>query len=94
MIANKRQAAVSLLKATLLVALTGSFAQAGEFLVKYKNNQALNQMASMQTESFGIQMTDMHRPGQYVKVSVPKAKEARALAALYADKNIVKSNRN
>ena len=36
MIANKRQAAVSLLKATLLVALTGSFAQAGEFLVKYK----------------------------------------------------------
>lgn len=88
MIANKRQAAVSLLKATLLVALTGSFAQAGEFLVKYKNNQALNQMASMQTESFGIQMTDMHRPGQYVKVSVPKAKEARALAALYADKNI------
>jgi len=88
MIANKRQTAVSLLKATLLVALTGSFAQAGEFLVKYKNNQALNQMASMQTESFGLQVTDMHRPGQYVKVNVPKAKEAKALAALYADKNI------
>ncbi len=61
---------------------------AGEFLVKYKNSSALNNMAAMQTESFGLQMKEVNRKGSYVKVNISKASEARAIASLYADKNV------
>lgn len=68
--------------------LTASLANAGEYLVKYKNTKALNAIAAMQTESFGMQVKGVHTPGQLVKVEISKKAEARTIAALYADKNI------
>lgn len=73
----------------LIAALLGtSLANAGEYLVKYKNSQALNNIAAMQTESFGMQVTGMHKPGQLVKVVIGKQNEAKTLAKLMTDKNI------
>lgn len=86
--ANQRLLSLALFTATLSATFLGSVSNAGEFLVKYKNSQALNQMASMQTESFGFEMKDIHRPGRLVKVNIAKKNEARAIAALYADKNV------
>ncbi len=74
------------LSITLLLA--AQISSAGEFLVKYKNSAALNKMAAMQTESFGLQMKSIHRPGSFVKVNITKANEIRTLASLFADKNV------
>ncbi len=68
--------------------LSASTSNAGEFLVKYKNSAALNRIAAMQTESAGILMKDIHRPARLVMVDINKNSEARAIAALYADKNV------
>lgn len=79
-------------KTSLGVALAFLFAAqmsvAGEYLVKYKNAQALNTMAAMQTESFGVQMTGIHRAGQLVKISVDSRNEVRALANIRANENV------
>lgn len=73
----------------LIAALVGtSLANAGEYLVKYKNAQALNNIAAMQTEAFGMQVTGMHKPGQLVKVVIGQQNEAKTLAKLMTDKNI------
>lgn len=77
--------AIGLLLAFVLAAQVSN---AGEFLVKYKNSKALNKMAAMQTESYGLAMKEVHRPGSYVRVDIPKANETRALAALYANKDV------
>lgn len=68
--------------------IAAQISNAGEFLVKYKNSAALNHMASMQTEAFGLQMQGINRKGSYVKVNIAKASQARAIAALYSDKNV------
>lgn len=73
---------------SLALILAAQVSNAGEFLVKYKNNAALNKIAAMQTESVGLEMKEVHRPGSYVRVNITKANEARALASLYADKNV------
>lgn len=73
---------------SLALILAAQVSNAGEFLVKYKNSAALNKMAAMQTETFGLEMKEIHRPGTYVRVNIAKANETRALAALYADKDI------
>lgn len=70
----------------LLVAAQVSVA--GEYLVKYKNNQALNNLAAMQTESVGIQVMSIHRPGQLVKVDISDKQKVKALASIYSDKNV------
>lgn len=74
---------------TLLLAaqVAGQYASAGEFLVKYKNANALNNIASMQ-ESAGIEMKSIHQPGQLLKVEIAKKNEVRALAAIFKDKNV------
>lgn len=68
--------------------LAAQISNAGEFLVKYKSSAALNKMATMQTEAFGLEMKENHRPGSYVRVNINKLNEVRTLAALYADKNV------
>ncbi len=73
---------------SLALLLAAQISTAGEYLVKYKNTAALNNMASMQTESFGLEMKGIHRPGKLVKVDITKATEAKTLAALYSDKNV------
>lgn len=72
----------------LSLLLVASISNAGEFLVKYRNVSALNKMAAMQTESMGMQMKDIHRPARLVMVDIAQKSEARAIAALYADKNV------
>lgn len=73
---------------SLALILAAQISTAAEFLVKYKNTAALNNMASMQTESFGLEMKELHRVGSYVRVNIAKANEVRALASLYSDKNV------
>lgn len=67
-------------------------ANAAEFLVKYKSEKAVNNIIAMQTEASGIEVRGLHRAGKLLKVNLPdsfgKARQARALAALYADKNV------
>ena len=62
--------------------------RSGEYLVKYKNEKAGNSIVSMQTESSGIQVLGLHRPGQLLKVKLNAFSKARAMAAIYADKNV------
>jgi len=71
---------------TLLVAT--QISNASEYLVKYKNTQALNTLAAMQTESYGLEVKGLHQPGKFAKVEISKSTEAKALVALYADKNV------
>ena len=73
---------------SLALILAAQISNAGEFLVKYKNSSALNKMAAMQTEAFGLEMKELHRTGSYVRVNISKASEIRTLASLYADKNV------
>jgi thermitase len=73
---------------SLALLLAAQISQAGEYLVKYKNSAALNKMAAMQTETYGLEMKDLNRKGSYVKVKIAKSSEARAIASLYADKNV------
>lgn len=73
---------------SLALLLAASVSNAGEYLVKYKNTQALNKMAAMQTETFGLQMKSMHRPGQLVRVEIAAKNEARTIASLLKDKNV------
>lgn len=78
-------------KAILSFALASGLAlssNAAEYLVKYKNEKAVNNIISMQTESSGIEVRGLHRAGRLVKVNVSEARKARALAAIYADKNV------
>lgn len=72
----------------LALALAAQVSSAGEYLVKYKNTNALNKIAAMQTEAFGLEMKGIHRPGQLATVNIAKKNEARTLAALFADKNV------
>ncbi len=73
---------------SLALLLAAQISAAGEYLVKYKNSAALNNLAAMQTESFGLEVKGLHRPGHLVKVDINKKTEARALAAIYSDKNV------
>ena len=76
----------------LLIATSANAAlvenRSGEYLVKYKNEKAVNNIVSMQTESSGIQVLGLHRPGQLLKVKISTFTKARVLAAIYADKNV------
>lgn len=73
---------------SLILLLAGHLATAAEYLVKYKNEKAMNTLASMQTESFGMQVMGIHRAGQLVKVDIAKKNEAKTLAKIFSDKNI------
>lgn len=75
---------------SLLLAITANAAQsnAKSYLVKYKTLAAVNNMAAMQTETFGLEMKDIHRPGRLVTVSISSKNAVKTLAALYADKNV------
>jgi thermitase len=70
----------------LLVSAQASLA--GEYLVKYKNVNALNQMAAMQTESFGLEMKGLHEAGSLAKVQIAKKNEAKTLARLMTNSNV------
>lgn len=78
----------TILGLSLVLMFVAQFSNAGEFLVKYKNAQALNNMAAMQTESAGLQLMSIHRPGSLAKVDIAKNAEAKAIASLLADKNV------
>lgn len=73
---------------SLALLLAAQISSAGEYLVKYKNTNAINKLASMQTESFGLEVKDIHRPGQLVKIDIAKKSEVRTLAAIFSDKNV------
>lgn len=68
--------------------LAGTSINAKEYLIKYKTINAVNKIAAMQTESFGLQVKGLHRPGKLVKVDIPKANEARTLASIYSNKDV------
>lgn len=72
----------------LAVATSNAAPAAKQYLVKYKQLSAVNKIVGMQTESFGLEMKDIHRAGQYITVSIAQGQEAKTIAALYADKNI------
>lgn len=63
-------------------------ANAAEYLVKYKNEKAVNNIIALQTETSGIEVRSMHRPGKLLKVNIAENNKARALASILADKNV------
>lgn len=73
---------------SLALFLAAQILNAGEYLVKYKSTEALNNIAAMQTESFDLEMRGLHRPGRLARIDISKKSEARTLAALRADKNV------
>ena len=83
-----RKTTLGLVLSLLVATITTNAAQSKTYLVKYKTIAAVNKMAAMQTETFGLEMKDIHRPGRLVAVSIAKANEAKTIAALYADKNV------
>ena len=72
----------------LTLILAAQISSASEYLVKYKNINALNTIASMQTETFGLEVKGVHRPGKLVKVDISKKSEVKTLAAIFSDKNV------
>jgi len=92
---KKALKAVLSFTATVAIAFTAtisvsSSASAAEFLVKYKNESAVNKIIAMQTESMGFEVRGLHKPGKLLKVNISGDKkiQARAIAAFYADKNV------
>ena len=77
--------ALLLLAASLGATLS---ANAGEYLVKYKNEKAVNNIVFMQTESNGLQVREMHKPGRLLKVSINEFQKVRVLAEILRDKNV------
>ncbi|MCM2353920.1 MAG: S8 family serine peptidase [Pseudobdellovibrio sp.] len=77
--------ALVLLAASLGLSLS---ANAGEYLVKYKNEKAVNNIVFMQTEANGLQVKSMHKPGKLLKVSVNEFQKVRVLAEILRDKNV------
>lgn len=83
----KRRTSWLLIIVSLLFA--GSFAQAAEYLVKYKDQKALHHIFQQaQLSSMGMMVIDMHKPGQFVRVDIDKQAEAIALARLLANPNV------
>lgn len=74
----------------LLVASLGLSvsANAGEYLVKYKNEKAVNNIVFMQNESNGLSVKSMHKPGKLLKVSINEFQKVRVLAEILRDKNV------
>ena len=80
-------------KLTALVLLVASVglsvsANAGEYLVKYKNEKAVNNIVFMQNESNGLAVKSMHKPGKLLKVSINEFQKVRVLAEILRDKNV------
>lgn len=74
---------------SLALVLVAQSSFGAEYIVKYKNKQALNKMAAMQTESTGLQMKSLHEAGSFVTVAIKNKKhEARTLASIQADPNV------
>ncbi|AZZ37398.1 protease [Bdellovibrio sp. qaytius] len=77
--------ALLLLAASLGVTLS---ANAGEYLVKYKNEKAVNNIVFMQNESNGLEVRSMHKPGKLLKVSINEFQKVRVLASILKDPNV------
>lgn len=80
-------------KLSALVLLVSSLglsvsANAGEYLVKYKNEKAVNNIVFMQNESTGLQVKSMHKPGKLLKVDINEFQKIRVLASILRDKNV------
>lgn len=82
---SKLATKVLLLAASLGLSLS---ANAGEFLVKYKNEKAVNNIVFMQNESNGLQVREMHKPGRLLKVSINEFQKVRVLAEILRDSNV------
>lgn len=82
---SKLATKVLLLAASLGLSLS---ANAGEFLVKYKNEKAVNNIVFMQNESNGLQVRSMHKPGRLLKVSINEFQKVRVLAEILRDSNV------
>jgi len=76
-----------LLAVTVVTAITVS-AQSAEYLVKYKTEQTVNKIISMQTESSGLLVQGLHRPGKLLKVDIQERSKIKVLAQIYSDKNV------
>lgn len=76
--------------AMLLVAALGLSlsANAGEYLVKYKNEKAVNNIVFMQNESTGLQVRSMHKPGKLLKIAVKDSQKVQVLASILKDQNV------
>ena len=67
---------------------TGLTANAGEYLIKYKNEKAVNNMISMESVNSGLEVKGLHKAGRLVKVNVSEKNKARVLANILSDKNV------
>jgi thermitase len=63
-------------------------ANAGEYLVKYKNEKAVNNIVFMQTEASGLEVRAMRKPGKLLKVSINEFQKVQTLANILKDKNV------
>lgn len=63
-------------------------AQAEEYLVKYRNENAIHKMASMEKSAFGFRIKDIHQPGRLLKVDIPTSFKSAVAQTLLADQNI------
>lgn len=88
---QSKTAVKAILGFTVAMGLTIS-ASAAEYLVKYKNEKAVNKIIALQTESFGIEVRGLHKAGKLLKVNLAhnlsEKNKARALASIYSDKNV------
>lgn len=81
----KKMSLATVMATVLTASLT---ANAGEYLIKYKNEKAVNNMISMESVNSGLEVRSMHRPGKLVKVNVAEKNRARILASILSDKNV------
>lgn len=64
-------------------------ANAGEYLVKYKNEKGLNNIVFMQTESNGLKVLERtSKRGQLLRVDINEFQKVRVLAEILRDKNV------
>jgi thermitase len=78
------------MKLLLLLASLGLSlsANAGEYLVKYKNEKAVNNIIHMQNQWNGLQVRSIHKPGQLLKVNINEFNKVQTLANILKDKNV------
>lgn len=68
---------------------TATLSQAGEYLVKYKNQNGINMIYQQaQINSVGMMVMGIHKPGQYVHVNIDKKAEVKTLAQLVSNSNV------
>ncbi len=68
----------------LTIAATSLTASAGDYLVKYKNQHAVQMFSS----NANMQIMDLHSPGKLMKVRIPESNKIAALVDLISNPNV------